>query len=79
MFLIIRSTDTTINLDRFDLIRATGKKVEAAKGMFSICVAECESESDAKLLQRAISDAWTSAQRMFVVDTWLFQKKNNLQ
>lgn len=65
-----KQNSTTVNLVGFNYIRARGRHVEAGIGLSCILIAECESESGARALEDAISDAWGSNARFFDVSKW---------
>ena len=73
MLLRIEKNATTINLDRFDVVRAIGSTVKATSGAYSVKIAECQTPEDAKSLERAIYDAWLRRFLTFKVDKWFHE------
>ena len=60
----------TVNLDRFDYVRANGLSVVAGSGLCNIEIAKCATEMGANLLEQAIFEAWLRPAGGFVVDRW---------
>ena len=71
--MLVKKSDTIINLEQFNCIQASNKYVDAVCGLCTIRIAECETENYALALVHAISVAWAASTPIFDVNNWCKQ------